>query len=87
MSRRQVTGGRNGYGAKLSNIFSKKFLITTADRTRKKLYKQQFEKSMQKKKEPVITDYDKEDFTCVQFWPDLEKYVREHHSQTLDTLC
>ena len=28
---KKVTGGRNGFGAKLTNIFSKKFTITTAD--------------------------------------------------------
>jgi DNA topoisomerase-2 len=28
---KKVTGGRNGFGAKLTNIFSKKFSITCAD--------------------------------------------------------
>ena len=28
---KKVTGGRNGYGAKLANIFSKTFKITVAD--------------------------------------------------------
>ena len=27
---RKVTGGRNGFGAKLANIFSSKFIIETA---------------------------------------------------------
>ena len=35
---RKVTGGRNGFGAKLTNIFSKKFQITTADSKNKKKY-------------------------------------------------
>ncbi len=34
----QVTGGRNGYGAKLANIFSTEFTIETCDG--KSLYKQ-----------------------------------------------
>lgn len=34
----QVTGGRNGYGAKLANIFSTEFVIETCDG--KTLYKQ-----------------------------------------------
>ncbi len=29
---KKVTGGRNGYGAKLTNIFSKLFEVETADR-------------------------------------------------------
>ena len=28
---KKITGGRNGYGAKLTNIFSKKFVVETAD--------------------------------------------------------
>ncbi len=28
---KKVTGGRNGYGAKLTNIYSKKFIVETAD--------------------------------------------------------
>jgi len=35
---KKVTGGRNGFGAKLTNIFSKKFTITTADSSNKKKY-------------------------------------------------
>src|SRR5947209_4424756 len=29
---KKVTGGRNGYGAKLANIFSTKFIVETADK-------------------------------------------------------
>ena len=35
---KKVTGGRNGFGAKLTNVFSKKFTITTADSQRGKIY-------------------------------------------------
>jgi len=33
-------GGRNGYGAKVTNIFSKKFTIETCSKEFKKLFKQ-----------------------------------------------
>lgn len=36
---KKVTGGRNGFGAKLTNIYSKKFIVETADTKHKKLYK------------------------------------------------
>ncbi len=36
----QVTGGRNGYGAKLANIFSIEFVVETADGTRGRKYRQ-----------------------------------------------
>ncbi|NWU14364.1 TOP2A topoisomerase, partial [Cephalopterus ornatus] len=37
---KKVTGGRNGYGAKLCNIFSRKFTVETGCREYKKLFKQ-----------------------------------------------
>lgn len=37
---RKVTGGRNGYGAKLCNIFSKKFTLETQSSAEKKHFKQ-----------------------------------------------
>ena len=33
---KRVTGGRNGYGAKLTNIFSTKFVVECGDKHRKK---------------------------------------------------
>ena len=36
----QVTGGRNGYGAKLCNIFSTKFIVETGDKATSKRYRQ-----------------------------------------------
>ena len=36
----QVTGGRNGFGAKLANIFSTRFVIETCDGKRKRRYRQ-----------------------------------------------
>lgn len=32
----KVVGGRNGFGAKLTNIFSKKFIVECNDEKRKK---------------------------------------------------
>ena len=37
-SEKRVTGGKNGYGAKLTNIFSKKFVVETVDATRKDIF-------------------------------------------------
>jgi hypothetical protein len=49
-----VTGGRNGYGAKLANIFSTKFVVETCDGKRGRRYKQAFSKNMSKKGEAQI---------------------------------
>uniref|UniRef100_A0A0M3JE54 DNA topoisomerase (ATP-hydrolyzing) n=1 Tax=Anisakis simplex TaxID=6269 RepID=A0A0M3JE54_ANISI len=39
-SERKVTGGRNGYGAKLCNVFSKRFTIETSSKEYGKSFKQ-----------------------------------------------
>lgn len=39
-NQRKVTGGRNGFGAKLCNIFSKKFVVETSCKEYKKAFKQ-----------------------------------------------
>ena len=35
-SEKKVTGGRNGFGAKLTNIFSNEFRVEAADHKKKK---------------------------------------------------
>ena len=71
---KKVTGGRNGYGAKLTNIYSKTFIVETADKETGKKYTQKFYNNMLNFNEPKIEDYDKEDFTCITFEPDLERF-------------
>ncbi|GAB2289044.1 hypothetical protein Dimus_023346 [Dionaea muscipula] len=72
---RKTTGGRNGYGAKLTNIFSTEFVVETADGKRQRKYKQVFSDNMGKKSEPVITKCKEgENWTKVTFKPDLAKF-------------
>lgn len=71
---KKVTGGRNGYGAKLTNVFSTKFIIETADKVAKKSFKQVFENNMSKKGEPQLTGFTGEEFTKVTFWPDFKRF-------------
>ncbi|KAF3321549.1 DNA topoisomerase 2 [Carex littledalei] len=76
---KKTTGGRNGYGAKLTNIFSTEFIIETADGKRKKKYKQVFSDNMGKKSEPTITKCkENENWTRVTFKPDLAKFKMDH---------
>lgn len=51
---KKTTGGRNGYGAKLANIFSTKFIIETGDSRSSKLYRQVFKNNMTVTEQPVI---------------------------------
>jgi len=43
---KKVTGGRNGFGAKLTNIFSKKFTVVTADSKSQKKLTQVFKNNL-----------------------------------------
>ncbi|KAL4291801.1 hypothetical protein GQ457_14G024050 [Hibiscus cannabinus] len=76
---KKTTGGRNGYGAKLTNIFSTEFVIETADGKRQKKYKQVFTNNMGNKTAPVITKCKEGDnWTKVTFKPDLAKFNMTH---------
>ena len=72
----KTTGGRNGYGAKLANIFSSKFTVETYDKERKLKYKQIFSNNMHKTNEPEITNIttNMDEYTCITFYPDLAKF-------------
>ena len=70
----RVTGGRNGFGAKLCNVFSSKFTVETADKNVKKHFKQTWGANMTKANDPKVKDFVGEDFTKVTFQPDLAKF-------------
>eukprot|EP00946_MAST-07B_sp_MAST-7B-sp1_P005115 g5115.t1 len=73
----RLTGGTHGFGAKLTNIFSKEFSVETADIHREKLYKQTWTNNMRRRQEPVITsvpDGVNADYTCVTFRPDFKRF-------------
>ncbi|KAL2478354.1 DNA topoisomerase 2 [Forsythia ovata] len=76
---KKTTGGRNGYGAKLTNIFSTEFVIETADGRRQRKYKQVFTCNMGNKSQPVISKCkESENWTKVTFKPDLSKFNMTH---------
>ena len=52
---KKLTGGRNGYGAKLANIYSLEFVVETADKTNGKKWKQVFSDNMGKKGNPKVS--------------------------------
>ena len=73
----KVTGGRNGYGAKLCNVFSTKFVVETACKEYKKEFKQAWADNMSKAGEPKIKEFSGEDYTRITFQPDLKKFNME----------
>lgn len=72
---KKVTGGRNGYGAKLCNIFSTTFTVETVDSASGQKYVQKWENNMQKCNPPKITSYsNKNSYTKITFNPDLKRF-------------
>ena len=71
-SDQRVTGGRNGYGAKLANIFSSKFWITIGDGT--KFYRQMWYSNMSRCDPPVVEDRQGPVYVGIGFQPDLPRF-------------
>lgn len=82
-SQKRTTGGLNGLGAKLVNVFSTEFVIETSHSGKK--YTQKFECNMSKKSKPVITDTKKGNYTKISFKPDYARFGITEMSH--DTLC
>lgn len=70
----RIGAGTNGYGAKLTNIFSKKFTISTCDG--KNHFTQTFSNNMRERGEPKIKR-SKVNYTEISYLPDYEKFGLE----------
>ena len=75
---KKVTGGRNGFGAKLTNIYSRMFTVECADKKAKKKFKMVWKNNMTTKGEPEITAHTGPDFVKVSFIPDYERFGMEN---------
>lgn len=76
---KKTTGGRNGYGAKLANIFSHEFIVECVDTNNKLKFTQVFHNNMSIAEEPVIKsltakELKQGDYTKITFSPDLERF-------------
>ncbi|KIY62781.1 type II DNA topoisomerase [Cylindrobasidium torrendii FP15055 ss-10] len=74
---KKLTGGRNGYGAKLTNIYSTQFTLETADRNTKQKYAQTWTDNMQKVSKAKITKNAASEYTKVTFKPDFQRFGME----------
>ena len=67
-------GGKNGYGAKLTNIFSKEFTIETVDYNTHKKFIQTFRNNMSEKDKPDVTKCNSKPYTKVTYIPDFARF-------------
>ena len=85
-NKKRVTGGRHGYGAKLANIFSKKFTVETLDSQRMRRYKQSWYDNMHVSGEAEIEELTSpsDDFTCISFTPDMPTVTGDPMAVVID---
>jgi DNA topoisomerase II len=84
----RLTGGKNGYGAKLTNIFSKEFSIETLDHRRSLLYAQTFRDNMTVIGKPAIRKVSRAPFTRIRFLPDYRRFrLNGLTADIADMLC
>ena len=84
----RLTGGRHGFGAKLTNIFSSRFEVETVDARRRQRYTQVWRDNMGVRAEPEITGVDDgaSDYTRVTFRPDLARFGIESLGDNADVM-
>jgi DNA topoisomerase-2 len=92
---KRLTGGRHGYGAKLTNVFSEQFTLEIGDahstKGKYKTYKQTWEHNMSVCHEAEVTTVDRDgtlniddlEFTKVSFVPDLSRLTHDHRRTTI----
>lgn len=81
-------GGRNGYGAKLANIFSTKFIIETVDHYSKQKLYQVFTNNMQNRSDPIITPVSNKTYpyTKITWYPDYSRFGMEVGGDMLESI-
>lgn len=71
---KKTVGGRNGYGAKLCNVFSTQFTLECQDSGNGKRYKQIWTDNMSKMGKAKITSNKTSDFVRITFMPDYKRF-------------
>jgi DNA topoisomerase II len=71
---KKLVGGKNGYGVKLVNIFSKKFELTIVDAKRNLKYNQVFENNMSKIGTPSVKPCKTKSYVEIIWTPDFTKF-------------
>jgi DNA topoisomerase-2 len=79
----KIWGGKNGYGSKLTNIFSKEFVIETVDHYSKKIYTQTFSDNMTQRTKAEVKASSKAPYTQISFIPDYERFGMKNMSDDI----
>ena len=80
---KKIVGGKNGYGAKIINIFSNHFNIETVDAVTNKKYTQSFHKNMTVIDKPVIKKCTAKPYTKISWITDFQRFGIEKLSDDM----
>ena len=83
---KKIVGGKNGYGAKLTNIFSTKFEVKTVDHIRKKKFIQTFSNNMKTKEKPKISTAKSNPYTKITWTADFNRFGIAEYSDYMINL-
>tara|TARA_X000000950_G_scaffold56161_1_gene67482 strand:+ start:134 stop:3367 length:3234 start_codon:yes stop_codon:yes gene_type:complete len=83
---KRITAGTHGLGAKLTNIFSKKFEVEIGDSKNKLYYYQLFENNLSKINKPKIKKYSGKDYVKITFNPDYQRFGLDNLTNDIKAL-
>lgn len=84
---RTGVSGRNGYGIKLTNIYSTSFYLEAVDPKAKKKFSQQWTNNMFDAADPVVVKTnEKKAYTCLKFIPDFKRFGIEGYTPDIIAL-
>ena len=78
-----VVGGKNGYGAKLVNIFSDKLYVETIDAIRCKKYTQEYSKNMTVIGKPSVKISKRKPYTLISWILDFKRFGIDKYSDDM----
>ena len=80
----KIVGGKNGYGAKLANIFSTRFLVETLSPASGKSYSQTWTKNMSVCEKPTIKkSSSSKGYVNISFSPDTSRFAGAFNENTI----
>ena len=80
---KKIVGGKNGYGAKLTNIFSQYFKLETLDQKRGLKYVQEFKNNMKDRGKPKTTKHTGKSYTKISWTADFKRFGLEGYSEKM----
>ena len=83
----KTTGGKNGFGAKLVNLFSIWFQVETVDHTRGLKYVQEFKDNMSVKCKPKVTKVKGKPYTKISWIVDFKRFgIKKYNDDMIDMM-